>query len=203
MKHLILSVFLAFSLYAYNDLGTFGPTYDVQEENLKDVMMENLKKKKSEIKALAKKAYESGLIYKSDIPFSKKDKIVESELVLNVPNSSQKAKAKDIPYAIDDSMCIVSFESYNILDDIIEHFGEKCRYVFLNVDIRKISQNNKYKNINKFIGNDILFHIIDIDVTPLKITLKGNKMTKRYLDYREVKKRVKQKLLNKNSDAAK
>jgi len=198
MRLFFIIAISSLALFSYEDLGRYGPTYDIAEQNIKKVIQRNLVEKKDEIQGMAEKAYRSGLIYNIDLSYSDKDETLQSELILNNPNKNstqQSIAAKDIPYKINDSMCIVSFESFAILDEVIEDYGIDCRYVFLNISIDKISRMKKYSKMKKFIGNDMLFNIFDIDKTPLKITLIDKKMKFEYLDYKRITAEAKEKLL--------
>jgi len=198
-----LGCILVSTLFSLEDLGTYGPLYDIKERNLKVAIKEELTKKMPEIEEYAKTIFESGMIYNIDIPFSQKKETLVKKFALSLPDKNGVEQIHDgqsTPFVINDSLCIVNFEAFNILDDIVEHFGKKCRYVFLNIDIRKISKVEKYKELEKFIGNDMLFNMMEISSTPVKITLNNDVMKYEYLNYNNVKNRTKQKLLLENSD---
>ena len=181
------------TLDAYIDLGTYGSQYIVREKNIKTQIEDSLKKHKDDIKKLAKKAFESGLIYKKVLPFSKKEAIFNEEFSLINPSTGRIFHASEIPYNVQDNICVISYQSDEILKEIIKHFGNNCRYVFLNVDIRKITKNDKFSKINVFVGNSTLLKMFNIDSTPLKISIHGNKMKYHYLNYNKILKAVKNK----------
>lgn len=202
-KVLLISILSSTYLFSFQDLGIYGGLYDVKEVNMKKAIKAELVKKMPEIEKKAKEAFASGLIYKIDIPFSQKNETLTKEFALKLKDKNgieRTFKGDDSPYKIHDSLCIVNFQGYDLLDEVINSFGEKCRYVFLNVDIRKISKKKKYANLNKFIGNDRLFSMMPIKATPVKITLSNSSIVYKYLDYRKIRAKTKHRLLLENSD---
>lgn len=199
MKLILLLLSSSLLLISYQDLGTFGKQYPIKEENIKRVLKKALLEKKDSVQEMAKKAFNSGLTYSKALPFSDNDSTEKKKLSLSVPGGpmqGQKIESSNIPYQIKDSLCVVSFDGYNILDELIMEFGNECRYVFLNVDIREISNKEKYEGINKFIGNDTLFNILDINSTPTKFTLNGDTIEIQTLDYERIKAQAKERLLS-------
>lgn len=208
---LILFISLTFSFLMGKEicLGNFGSLYDVKEENIKIKLKREFFKKKDKIVELAKEALESGLIYKRDIRISSQNKTINrSNIIKAISNMRDKdgkilyhkgdnIKARPLPEGVSYSLCIVQFETFSILDEIIDRFGKNCRYVFLNVDIRDISSKKKYEELDKYIGNDSLFDMFEIDAVPVKITLYGNKQKFTYLSYPDIKKSVELKKIQK------
>lgn len=190
-----IALYTSSTLFGYQDLGTYGGQYDVKEKDIKEVIKKSLVESKDKIKEMAEKAFESGLIYHSDIPFSDKNETKIATAAFNDPKTNKTFPLSNIPQTIHDSLCVISFESFNILDEVISEFGDSCRYVFLNVDIRKITSLKKYANIEPYIGNDLLFQIFNIEATPVKLTIDKEKIKYEYLDYKKVKATAKEKLL--------
>lgn len=181
------------TLFAFTDLGTYGSQYPIREKNIKTQLEDNFKKHKDDIKALARKAFASGLIYRKSLQFSKEDATYTRDFTMKNPYTGAIIHSSDIPYAVQDNICIVDYRSDKILDEIVKQFGTNCRYVFLNVNITKITSNEKYSKINAFVGNDALFNFFDINATPEKISINGKRMDYQYLNYSRILKELKNK----------
>jgi len=193
MKKYILLSFMCSFAFGYYDFGTVGDLYDVKEKNLIEEIRKQLTEKKDEFRKMAEDAFEKGLIYKKNIPYSQVEKTVVAPPVIKIPNFGKEYKKQslaDSPYNIKDNMCFVSFENFKIFDKIIQEFGKDCRYVLINIDIRKITSQEKYSNLQIYLGNDEVIKMFDIDATPVKLKITKNKITKEFLDYPKIKKEV-------------
>ena len=202
---------MIFSTYLFSEniyLGEFGTTYPIKEENIKKKILSGIKKNQKKFEDMAKSAFEDAMIYSINIPESTSHDISYRDLVFYAPKDIydkdrnviiSKGEAMDIPKNMLSSaqdMCVVSFDGFHILDEIINRFGEKCKYIFVNVDIRKISHNPKYKNLSIYVGNDTFFSMFPIDKVPARISFSKDKEKIEYLDYLDIQQTVKQKLLN-------
>lgn len=193
MHKILLTLLISSSLFGYYDFGIAGKLYDVKEKNLIEEIRKQLILKKDKIKKMARDAFNKGLKYESNLPYSQKDRIIKTKPVIYLQNYGKgyiEQSLESSPYNIHDSMCFVSFESFEILDKIIERFGKKCRYVFFNTDIRKITQNKKYSDLNVFVGNDKVINMFKVDSTPLKVLITKKNITKEYINYQKLKKEI-------------
>ena len=188
-KFLFFTLFIC-SLNAFDDLGVVGNLYEVNEKNIKQTILENVKQlDKEKIARELQNSFEKAFLVHSDLPASKLDTVKHYKDFVSVPfdvinpespNELFYKKGDTIRSDIGNrqaSLCFVDGKNPILAKEIVNEFG-KCDYMFANVDIRTIDYAKGY---NIFPMHQEYVDRFKIEKLPVKLNMKNDTIEAIYL----------------------
>jgi len=199
MKHWFFLLLLSLPLFGYTDLGIHGHTYEIKEQNIKELIERRLLKlDRNKLKQDYLNAIEKAFTSEISLPPAMRDYTVRyQDFVIASydvpdpahPNNILYPKGSKIVSSLPEGavlkMCFVDGSDMDLLHEVHEEFGE-CDYLVTKADIRKLS----------FLGNSIYpmniayVRRFKIDKLPVRLVMQKDTIEKTYLNIGRLKKEV-------------
>lgn len=165
MKFFLIYTFLISCLYSFEDLGTTGRTYNIQEENFQEMLNREASEylKTIDLKAESEKAVKKASFYSSSLGFCKKEtsltSLDETELQENIYTPTgriYKAKGEKIvvPTPKPINLCFVDGTNDIVLENQINYFKKQtekyggCLFLVSNKSVLELYE--KYNGLDLF-----------------------------------------------------
>jgi hypothetical protein len=189
-------------MFGYTDLGIHGHTYEIKEQNIKELIEERLSKlDRNKLKQEYLNAIEKAFTSEISLPPSIKDHSVRyQDFVIASydvpdpahPNNILYPKGSKIVSSLPEGavlkMCFVDGSDMDVLHEVYEEFRE-CDYMVTKADIRKLS----FLGSSVYPMNIAYVQRFKIDKLPVKLVMQKDTVEKIYLNVNRLKKEVQEK----------